>query len=749
MLSSRLSLSLSLSSDVSLPQNARERQDVSKVSREELEDRFLRLHEETLLLKQKTHAQDDKIRKLGTKLMRLLKDRGRMERLAGGQAGGQLEVRLRCVCVTWSWRRQQLLTSHSRRSPYGRVQSRVNTGVKKDDAPSLTHLKSPRSPEGGRPPTGLLPRFGHSLLEETRAEVRNLENMMELQRSHMEEMELEKEELREELRRREEELRRREEEYKEKLLQNTSRLRAQVSSNIAVIKLQKQLQERSSSVSELEGRFIQLQESQRTLRLSHDAALLKVDELSTQLKDERKTSLELESKKQSAAISRQGLQQLQERVGELEQERDLLKDSNEKLVNSALDVSWQQRFQLQEQKMKMQISQLETALQADLVDKNQILDKIKMERESSEKLTEENRKLQIQFLEQKQRLEETNDGLKFYSRENKYDVAELTEALLLIKKRKSSGELGFLQEKEQEEQEEVQELRAAHAETIQELQKTRSLLSMESSICRDYKVELQAVLQKMEADGGGFAQQLQRQAALLDTRAARIKKLEAQLRDVAYGSKAAPVSPLDGPDEEEDDEELLQRGENLLELQLLGASLSSSALQQALGDQDSSTFSSFCTYSFHLSELHCTPLASGSMPRYGFTSRFVVSVDEGFLQYLRHGAVKVELHQALGVDWRTLAGAKIPLQGLLEAEGALQGSAPLLGRSEGTPSFGSLEYRLRLRVPMKETLRLHRDQLHRDQLHRDQLSADQLSADQLSAGPQVQEKCQDIEIEIQ
>ncbi|KAJ4919123.1 hypothetical protein JOQ06_007847, partial [Pogonophryne albipinna] len=117
--------------------------------------------------------------------------------------------------------------------------------------------------------------------------------------------------------------------------------------------------------------------------------------------------------------------------------------------------------------------------------------------ESSEKLTEENRKLQIQFLEQKQRLEEMNDHLKFYSRENKYDVAELTEALLLIKKRKST----------------------AHAETIQELQKTRSLLSMESSICRDYKVELQAVLQKMEADGGGFAQQLQRQAALLDTRA--------------------------------------------------------------------------------------------------------------------------------------------------------------------------------------------------------------------------------------
>lgn len=36
--------------------------------------------------------------------------------------------------------------------------------------------------------------------------------------------------------------------------------------------------------------------------------------------------------------------------------------------------------------------------------------------DTSEKLTEENKKLQIQFLEQKQQLEELNDRLKFYSR---------------------------------------------------------------------------------------------------------------------------------------------------------------------------------------------------------------------------------------------------------------------------------------------------------------------------------------------
>lgn len=51
-------------------------------------------------------------------------------------------------------------------------------------------------------------------------------------------------------------------------------------------------------------------------------------------------------------------------------------------VHSAFDISQQQKWQLQEQQLKLQISQLETALKADLVDKNEILDKMKAERGS-------------------------------------------------------------------------------------------------------------------------------------------------------------------------------------------------------------------------------------------------------------------------------------------------------------------------------------------------------------------------------
>ncbi|XP_013769291.1 protein fantom [Pundamilia nyererei] len=721
-------------------QHARARLDISRVSREELEDRFLRLQEETLQLKQHSHKRDDLIKRLSTKLKRLMNNRDRMEQLAAGTAPSsrvrdvemeemmeELHEKVRALQAENEGLKQRLLVAKhqlinrqsQRPTPYDRIQPRVNTGLKKfrDDmsSPSLIRPKSTRSLEGGgRPPTGLLPRYGHSLLEEARSEIRNLENVIESQRSRMEELEGASELLREELRRKEAE-------YEERLLQvrqeQSSKLRTHVNSNVTLIKLQKQLAVRSNTVAELEGRYLQLQESQQTLKLSHEAAMAKVDELSADLKNERLKRLELEKQLQSASVSRTRMEQLQERIGELEQDRDLLKDSNEKLLNSAFDVSQQEKWQLQEQRLKLQISQLETALKADLVDKNEILDKVKAERDTNEKLKEANQKLEVQFLQQKQQLEELNEQLKFYSRGSDYDVAELTEALLLVKTRKSqrSGDLDFLREAEEETggtsmENAIKELRAAHAETIQELEKTRSLLSTESRISQGYKAELDAALRKMDADKLEYEQKLERQAQLLDARATKIRKLEAQLRDIAYGTKTYSVK-ADATAEDEADESgealHLESGENLLELQIVGVTLSGSALQMR-GEAEPATF---CTYAFYVFELHATPVVTGRSPKYNFTSKYVVSVDERFLDYLHRGAVRVELHEALGLDWRTLAAGELRLQQLLEQDGKVHGSVALVGSRDEARCFGSLEFWLRLRVPMTETLRLYREKM--------------------------------------
>lgn len=239
----------------------------------------------------------------------------------------------------------------------------------------------------------------------------------------------------------------------------------------------------------------------------------------------------------------------------------------------------------------------------------------------------------------------------------------------------------------------------------------------------------------MSSDQERLKEQLQQQAQLLEARAAKISRLEglaaagrrrrllrpaethscllcsARLREAAYGAQRFP-SPPPGDGEAGQESVPLEPGENLLELQIVGATLSPAALE-LLGAREPSTF---CTYSFFKFEMHCTPVVMGHAPRYGFTSRYIVSTDQDFLDYVRTGSVSVELHQKLlGCNWRTVAAARLPLQRLLERDGRVQGSVPLLGE-ENTGQTGTsgrcvrlviLSVRVLRHVPGGSCLRFH------------------------------------------
>lgn len=164
-----------------------------------------------------------------------------------------------------------------------------------------------------------------------------------------------------------------------------------------------------------------------------------------------------------------------------------------------------------------------------------------------------------------------------------------------------------------------------------------------------------------------------------------------QLREIAYGTKPCILRTDNDSDEgdEASDEALhLEHGENLLELRISTAALSPAALE-LLGDGEPSTF---CTYAFYTFELHSTPVVAGRQPRYGFTSKYVVTVDDGLLEYLRRGSLAVELHQAMGLEWRTVARAQLRLQQLLEQDGKIHGSVPLVGESAGATWSSSVSH---------------------------------------------------------
>ncbi|XP_075289903.1 protein fantom isoform X3 [Opisthocomus hoazin] len=713
--------------------NIKARQAVLRITRKELEDRFLRLRDENILLKQHANKQEDKIKRLSTKLIRLVNDKKRSEQVGGGpkRLGRAVELEEMIehlqerICELEKHNeslhskliatKQQLQIQGHRPCPYSYVQSRINTGLKKVSEaagmPEQTKKGMKFQDLEVRSPNIVLPRYVQSLLEDPRSEIRNLETVIESQKEHIEELERAREILVSQLRRKEKENEVSILQLKE---QETTSQRLNIRDNVEMIKVRKQLAEKSNALSAMEGKFLQLEENQRNLKMSHDALIAKSDELNQQLKEERLKCLHLEKELQSVTIANRRTEELQERINDLETEKELLRENYDKLYSSVFSMTHEKQWKLKEQELKLQIAKLETALESGLADKNEILDKIKVERDQKEKLMQENKDLQLCYLEHKKQLEELKNLVKFLTKEGDIDVAELSEALSLIKiqKQQKNGDLMFLEKVDDDIHKDVKrsmrELQVTHAETVQELEKTRNMLIVQHKINKDYQTEVAAVTQKLESLQKDCEFKLEQYVHLLDIRAARIRKLEAQLSDIAYGTKPRKSRPevLPGVPMDEFDETLyLERGENLFEIHISKVIFSSGAMH-AFGDDEPATF---CTYAFYDFELQITPVVYGRTPSYNFTSQYLVKADDCFLHYIEQNSITLEVHHAYGIDYETVAACQLKFHEILDNNGKIYSTANLIGVNDNAQNYGTIEYWIWLRVPMDQAIRLYKE----------------------------------------
>uniref|UniRef100_A0A8U7NC54 RPGRIP1 like n=1 Tax=Corvus moneduloides TaxID=1196302 RepID=A0A8U7NC54_CORMO len=698
-------------SQESSTQNVKAQQVLSRISREELEDRFLRLRDDHILLKQYANKQEEKIKRMTTKLIRLVNDKRKCDRADCGptRLGQALELEetiehlrervrelekqnesLRNKLIST---KQQLQIQGHRLCPYSSIQSRVNTGLKKESeaAGMPEHTKKGMRFQSleVRSSDLVLPKYGQSLLEDSRAEIRNLETVIESQRKHIEELERAREILVSQLRRKEKEI-------EESLLrlkeQGTASQRLNIQDNVEMIKVHKQLAEKSNALSAMEGKFLQLQEN---LKTNHDALLAKGDELNVQLKEERSKCFHLQKELQSVTVSNRRTEELQERVNDLEKENELLKENYDKLHNSVFSLPREQQWKSKEQQLKLQIAKLETAIKSDLADKNEILDKIKVERDQKEKLMQDNKDLQLRYLEQKQQLNDLKNQVNSFLN------------VLQDQKQRKNADLLFLEKVEDDIHKDLeysmQELQLTHAETVQELEKTRNLLIVQHKISKDYQTEVETMTRKMESLQKDYELQLEQYTHLLDIRAARIRKLEAQLRDIVYDTKplksrpeVLPSDPVDGFVETAH----LERGENLFEIHISKVIFSSEAVH-TFGDWEPATF---CTYAFYDFELQITPVVHGNTPSYDFTSQFLVQSDDSFFHYVQENSITLEVHRAYGIDYETIASCQLKFHEILENDGRIYNTANLIGKTGHIQNYGTIEYWIRLQVPMDQAI---------------------------------------------
>jgi First C2 domain of RPGR-interacting protein 1 len=158
---------------------------------------------------------------------------------------------------------------------------------------------------------------------------------------------------------------------------------------------------------------------------------------------------------------------------------------------------------------------------------------------------------------------------------------------------------------------------------------------------------------------------------------------------------------------EADDIPGLGPDENILELHLLHLFIEKTALR---GESNPSTF---LTVDFFEHETQATPLAAGWSVDVNQTYEFVVAVDNLFIQFMELDCLRLDLHVAHGLDFRTVGSAAWPLRRVLDvpkgqrSRGAAE-SHDVQFRSTSGEVVATLGLHMRLVRPVTEALRLYR-----------------------------------------
>ncbi|XP_024864266.1 protein fantom isoform X3 [Kryptolebias marmoratus] len=712
--------------------------------REHLEDLCLRLQEENSVLRHHTRTQDQRLRRMSTRLMRLRQTRP-----------GSSAVKERDMEDTVQELEARVAMLESQKEVLQNKLSLAKQHIVDLGARSPYKYSKGKNVEGEagvrRAAQTAPPRYGVTS-EDTRAEMERFRSSLTDQ-VRMTELELTAQALRDTLREKEVEV---EGTIRELRKQQADRHRTTIRENVDLIRLQKQLSEKSAALRVSQEKFNdlqeayenQLEETQRSLKESQGALLEKVEELTEQLKQERQKALTLDGQLTTMTLSLQTLDKLQERISDLEGERDLIKENYDSLLISTLsaqsnndnqaeklrDVE-QKKEKLVENIFSEEIQRLEEMLQAEREERGKLeLEKEKLrqeketleeqrgrEEESSVLMKERQERLEQEAVQYKQQVSTLQDRLNAISKEFDLSIEELSETLLQIKafrmQQESREDLRFLvaDGKVEDSTRELINIQASYAETALELQKTRNLLLLEHKITKDLQEELNTVNQKMERDKEESRRRMAEKDKLLAKRALQINTLQAQLKELAYSprnyKRTIPIQyTWPAGDQEvvqpiEDDLcfSQLKTGESLLEIHLKAATFTPTGLcimsNIHPGADKNENIVTFCTYCLLDFEMHSTPLVSGSQPNYGFTSRYALTARDLGRLGGQGSRVRVELHQALGgVRFVTHGSGHMSLMGAMERRGERIGGGVNITGHEGE-IIGVVDFWVRLFPP--------------------------------------------------
>ncbi|GMH45574.1 hypothetical protein BSKO_13531 [Bryopsis sp. KO-2023] len=216
--------------------------------------------------------------------------------------------------------------------------------------------------------------------------------------------------------------------------------------------------------------------------------------------------------------------------------------------------------------------------------------------------------------------------------------------------------------KEEELRIELRQLREVYIRDKEETDKIRALLDRECEISLEARAALETAEQALENAKRDLGEEVAKLRRELERRDEKIHQLESQLKGTITGlgkalvrSSAANKNSLA---ERSMGMEALGDDENVFELQILEAKL-----EEGHVGVDPSTFVSV---DFFEHETQATSVATGTSPNFDATIKYVVASDAFFVKYLDTSTLVLELNQARGWDYDTIAKGRMPLKRVIE-----------------------------------------------------------------------------------
>ncbi|XP_068234786.1 LOW QUALITY PROTEIN: protein fantom-like [Palaemon carinicauda] len=501
---------------------------LSHMNQEELRDKYVKLKDDFCTIKNFSCRQEDKIKKLQTKLRKLIADRKkdgsalestalRIQKLEHEEVIDTLKQSIRDLKLKNEHMEKRLklsnlqLSSAKKNKPmlFRNVRSRVDSGLKQTKAAQSPHPKVPPRPKSSPPKMSSSSEESSFILSPE--SVQQNDQMSERVREILEEareriirLERERNDLIEQIT----DIQQTTEDSEYDWQQKLNALEEEVTSlrqalkdrgireerdSVAIIRAQREAHALTARSTALQEQIVITEEKVVAERSRSSLLQAELDKIHNKF-----TTLEHQSKEQLQELqhAKGELHQTAEKLSILKKENEQLQKENGQLTKMRLE-SDQRGKTTEVDSLKLQIAHLESALESDLSERSTFLVRMTQDKEEMVKLEVEAKELRTKNLELQEQLQKMHQKLELYDKAGLLNLNANELASVLSKDKERNTDAISYEEFEKLRQSHS-ELQLLYREKTLELERTSQALARHATTYKSLKDEIDKVNQESE-----------------------------------------------------------------------------------------------------------------------------------------------------------------------------------------------------------------------------------------------------------